>query len=181
MTDQDHDGSHIKGLLINLVHHWWPSLVQMDGFLKEFVTPIVKVWKDGKKESERKDERCFFTIEEYKKWQNRTNGGRGWRTKYYKGLGTSTSKEAKEYFKAIEEHELKFQWKDKEDGEAIDLAFNKKRADDRKEWINNYEDGVHIDHSKDAVSYYDFVHKELVQFAKYDVSRSVPCIVDGLK
>jgi len=22
MTDQDHDGSHIKGLLINLIHHW---------------------------------------------------------------------------------------------------------------------------------------------------------------
>merc|ERR1719160_1425867 len=43
MTDQDHDGSHIKGLLINMVHHWWPSLCQMDGFLKEFVTPIVKV------------------------------------------------------------------------------------------------------------------------------------------
>merc|ERR1719326_2069021 len=45
MTDQDHDGSHIKGLLINMVHAWWPSLFQMPGFLKEFVTPIVKVSK----------------------------------------------------------------------------------------------------------------------------------------
>merc|ERR1719226_361046 len=79
MTDQDHDGSHIKGLLINLIQHWWPSLVQMDGFLKEFVTPIVKVWKEGKKDSERKDERCFFTLNEYEKWQRRTNGGKGWK------------------------------------------------------------------------------------------------------
>ena len=28
MTDQDHDGSHIKGLIFNFVHHFWPSLLQ---------------------------------------------------------------------------------------------------------------------------------------------------------
>lgn len=42
MTDQDHDGSHIKGLLINFLHHFWPSLLKIPGFLKEFVTPIIK-------------------------------------------------------------------------------------------------------------------------------------------
>jgi len=181
MTDQDYDGSHIKGLLINMVHHWWPSLVKMDGFLKEFVTPIVKVWKDGKKEGERKDEKAFFTLNEFQAWQNRTSGGKGWKHKYYKGLGTSTSKEAKEYFKDLELHELRFRWASERDGEAIDLAFNKKRADDRKEWINAYEEGTFVDHSKPTVGYQDFVYKELVQFAKYDVSRSIPCIVDGFK
>jgi len=180
MTDQDHDGSHIKGLLLNLVSFWWPSLLQMDGFLKQFVTPIVKVWKQGKKDSERKDERCFFTMTEYEQWKRRTQGGKAWQSKYYKGLGTSTAKEAKEYFKDIENHEMGFKWKDKEDDQSLDLAFNKKRADDRKEWINNYE-GSHVDHSKNCVSYFDFVHKELVQFAKYDTSRSVPSVVDGFK
>jgi DNA topoisomerase-2 len=181
MTDQDHDGSHIKGLLINMVHHWWPSLAQMDGFLKEFVTPIVKVWKEGKKEGERKEERCFFTLNEFHMWQNRTNGGKGWKTKYYKGLGTSTSKEAKEYFKDIENHELRFRWASERDGQAIDLAFNKKRADDRKEWINAYEEGTFVDHSKPTIGYQDFIYKELVQYAKYDVSRSIPSLVDGFK
>jgi DNA topoisomerase-2 len=181
MTDQDFDGSHIKGLLINLVQHWWPSLLKVDGFLKEFVTPIVKVWKEGKKDGDRKDEKCFFTVIEYEKWKKRANGGKGYKTKYYKGLGTSTSKEAKEYFKDIENHEIDFKYHDKQDFEAIDLAFNKKRADDRKEWINGYTDGDHVDHSKTNISYYDFIHKELVQFAKYDVYRSVPCMVDGFK
>jgi DNA topoisomerase-2 len=181
MTDQDHDGSHIKGLLINLVHHWWPSLMKMNGFMKEFVTPIVKVWKDGKKDNERKDEQSFFTVSEYEQWKAATNNGKGWKSKYYKGLGTSTTKEAKEYFRDIEKHELRFRWGAPADGEAIDLAFNKKRADDRKEWINGYVDGTYVDHSKKVVGYHDFIHKELVQFAKYDVSRSIPSIVDGFK
>lgn len=43
MTDQDVDGSHIKGLLINFIHHFWPSLLKVPGFLTEFITPLVKV------------------------------------------------------------------------------------------------------------------------------------------
>jgi len=180
MTDQDHDGSHIKGLLINLIHVWWPSLVKMNGFLKEFITPIVKVWKDGGREGERREEKPFYTVSEYEAWRSRAPS-HGWKSKYYKGLGTSTLKEAKEYFRAISQHEIKFRWSSDRDGEAIDLAFNKKRADDRKDWINAYEDGSCVDHSKSVVGYWDFIHKELVQFAKYDVSRSVPSVVDGFK
>ncbi|CAK0829494.1 unnamed protein product [Prorocentrum cordatum] len=181
MTDQDHDGSHIKGLLINLIHFWWPSLAKMDGFLKQFITPIVKVWKDGKKDGERREETSFFTMDEYEKWKQQTGNARAWKSKYYKGLGTSTMKEAKEYFRDIEQHEKRFRWIGDRDGESIDLAFNKKRADDRKNWINAYEDGTNVDHSKSVVGYSDFIHKELVQFAKYDVSRSVPSVVDGFK
>lgn len=43
MTDQDHDGSHIKGLLINFLDHFYPSLLKIPEFLVEFVTPIVRV------------------------------------------------------------------------------------------------------------------------------------------
>jgi len=43
MTDQDHDGSHIKGLIMNFFHHFYPSLLRVPGFLVEFITPIIKV------------------------------------------------------------------------------------------------------------------------------------------
>lgn len=174
MADQDYDGSHIKGLLINMIQHWWPSLFKLSGFLKEFATPIVKVSK-GTQEMQ------FFTLQDYEKWKNVNKDGKGWAIKYYKGLGTSTSKEGKEYFKNIQDHELSFKWRSPKDDEAIDLAFNKKRADDRKDWINAYRDGETVDHSKDFVSYEDFVNKELVCFSKYDVMRSIPSMVDGFK
>ena len=40
-------------------------------------------------------------------------------------MGTSTSKEAKEYFRNIEDHGMTFDWTEGT-GEALDLAFNKK-------------------------------------------------------
>eukprot|EP00931_Biecheleriopsis_adriatica_P084093 TRINITY_DN5779_c0_g2_i3.p1 TRINITY_DN5779_c0_g2~~TRINITY_DN5779_c0_g2_i3.p1 ORF type:complete len:1238 (-),score=371.19 TRINITY_DN5779_c0_g2_i3:124-3837(-) len=174
MADQDYDGSHIKGLLINMIQHWWPSLFKMEGFLKEFITPIVKVSK-GQQEIQ------FFTLADYEAWKDKNNNGKGWTTKYYKGLGTSTAKEGKDYFKNIKDHRMEFRWTGQKDDELIDLAFNKKRADDRKEWINCYKDGDAVDHSKSVVSYADFVNKELVCFSRYDVMRSIPCFVDGFK
>ena len=33
MADQDQDGSHIKGLIINFIHTFWPSLININNFL----------------------------------------------------------------------------------------------------------------------------------------------------
>ena len=100
MTDQDHDGSHIKGLLINFIHHFWPSLLKIDGFVSEFVTPIIKATKGAEILN-------FFTIPEFEIWSEEVNL-KSYKIKYYKGLGTSTAKEAKEYFSRIQDHIIKF-------------------------------------------------------------------------
>ena len=57
--------------------------------------------------------------------------------KYYKGLGTSTSKEFKEYFK--EKKFVTFKHNGQASNDAIDKVFNKKRADDRKDWLGDYD------------------------------------------
>lgn len=174
MTDQDHDGSHIKGLLINLIHAWWPSLARQSGFIKEFFTPIVKVSKG-------RATIPFYTLPEYQVWKEQCAESSSWKTKYYKGLGTSTAKEAKEYFSEINTHRLAYKYEGPEDDVAIDLAFNKKRADDRKLWMNSYVEGDLVDHSVKEVSYKDFIDKELVLFSKASVQRAIPNLMDGFK
>ena len=104
------------------------------------------------------------------------------KAKYYKGLGTSTAVEAKEYFSAIGDHKIEFEFVDEEDMEVIDMAFNKKFADRRKEWLMTY-DPVHtfVDHSQERLRYKDFVNKELILFSVADCLRSIPSLCDGLK
>jgi DNA topoisomerase-2 len=177
MADQDPDGSHIKGLLINLFHYYWPNLLKHPGFLQEFATPIVKA-----KKKNGKSEMPFFTLQEYEDWRQQTGDGLpGWTIKYYKGLGTSSSQEAKEYFSNLPLHVMDFSWEGAESGEVIEMVFSKKRADDRKQWLLKYESDLYVDHNQAAVTYSDFVNKELIHFSMMDNMRSIPSLIDGLK
>ena len=173
MTDQDHDGSHIKGLIMNFLHHFYPSLLKIPGFLIEFITPIIKATKG-------KESISFFTLPEYENWRESTNT-KGWKIKYYKGLGTSTSAEAKEYFSSISQHRKEFKWDGDDDGESLEMAFSKKKVEQRKDWLRNFVPGTYLDHEQESISYSDFVHKELILFSRADLERSIPNIMDGLK
>ena len=126
MTDQDVDGSHIKGLLFNIFHTLWADLLKIDkSFLTCLATPIVKVKKA-------KNEIVFYNLTDYDAWKENNDNGKGWATKYYKGLGTSTKAEAKEYFANM--HITNYTHTEETDA-SINLAFNKEQADDRKEII----------------------------------------------
>ncbi|CAH1249009.1 TOP2A [Branchiostoma lanceolatum] len=185
MTDQDQDGSHIKGLLINFIHHNWPSLLRLR-FLEQFITPIVKVSKN-------KQDLSFYSLPEFEEWKSETSNWHTWKVKYYKGLGTSTSKEAKEYFADMHRHRIPFKYNGPEDDAAVDLAFNKKKCDNRKEWLTNWMQdrkqrremglGEQYLYGKETkhLTFNEFVHKELVLFSNSDNERSIPSLVDGLK
>ncbi len=176
MTDQDHDGSHIKGLIINFIHFYWPSLLFRNEFVKEFITPIVKASKGDVSHS-------FFTINDYKAfWDKIKQSPSGWKIKYYKGLGTSTNSEAKEYFKNIEHHRITFSYQNKEDDEAITLAFSKENAEQRRKWLSAFEpNNTNLDLSSRFMRYKEFIDKELIFFSNSDNIRSIPSLLDGFK
>ena len=171
MTDQDLDGSHIKGLGINLFQSQWHDLIQIDNFIGFMNTPILKATKG-------KQVKNFYYDDEYTKWKEE-NDTRGWKIKYYKGLGTSTAKEFKEYFS--EKKIVNFEYNGEVSDNSLDLVFNKERADDRKEWLGNYNKENILNTNEESVRYEDFVNKEFIHFSKYDCERSIPNLMDGLK
>lgn len=170
MCDQDHDGSHIKGLLFNVFSVLWPSLFKFPNFLESFLTPIVKATKGNQVVS-------FYNLHNYEQWKK---DKKGWAIKYYKGLGTSTQKDAKEYFKNLTKNRISYTHTDKTD-QCFDLAFNKKKADERKEWLMNYRPENVLEFNGTPIPLNDFIHKDLIHFSNDDLSRSIPSLVDGLK
>ena len=133
-------------------------------------TPILKAKKGS-------TELNFYSDGEYNKWKEE-NDITGWKIKYYKGLGTSTGKEFREYFE--NKKVVGFEHSEKSE-DSIDMVFNKKRADDRKDWLSFYDRKKFLDTSKTSVSYEEFIDKEFIHFSKYDCDRSIPNLMDGLK
>lgn len=126
-SDQDLDGFHICGLMINMLHTFWPELFELN-LIYKMKTPIVIV-KTGKKEID------FFTEEDFKEWKEK-NKDKKYKSKYYKGLGTFKNENFKKYMNNLDKYIVPLTIEDKDDIECIDLAFNRKRADARKEWLN---------------------------------------------
>ena len=171
MTDQDLDGSHIKGLGLNLFQDQWNSLSTLDNFLGFMNTPILKAKKNGQ-------EKLFYNEGEYNLWKQE-NDTKGWNVKYYKGLGTSTGKEFKEYF--ANKKIVYFNHEGSVSDNIIDMIFNKKRSEERKGWLSNYDRNSYLDTDSNKVSHKDFINKEMIHFSIYDCERSIPNLMDGLK
>ncbi|KOS18270.1 DNA topoisomerase 2 [Escovopsis weberi] len=181
MTDQDHDGSHIKGLLINFLQVQYPSLLKIPDFLREFITPVVKVWQGSNPKRPQKL-KAFFTQPQYEEWKEANKSDmHKWHYKYYKGLGTSDNDDAQVYFTNLDEHLKEFDVMRTDEADLFDLAFSKKKADARKEWLGNFIPGTFLDHTSKVIKYSDFVNKELILFSMADNMRSIPSMIDGFK
>uniref|UniRef100_A0A7S2JZE7 DNA topoisomerase (ATP-hydrolyzing) n=1 Tax=Leptocylindrus danicus TaxID=163516 RepID=A0A7S2JZE7_9STRA len=175
MTDMDTDGSHIKGLIINFIHFFWPSLLEC-GFISEFTTPLLKARHGQKVQS-------FYSMQEYESWREKTSNADKYTIKYYKGLGTNTTAEALDYFENFDRHRRKYQYNADFDDRMINLVFDKGSASKRKDWIlKSYDPKGTVECTDDGhVPYHEFINKELIHFSHGDNLRSIPSAIDGLK
>jgi DNA gyrase/topoisomerase IV subunit B len=168
------DGHHIKGLVMNFFETYWPELLEL-GIVKTLMTPVVKAFHKRNK----KDIIKFYNVPDYEKWK-KTKASSNYNVKYFKGLGTSTTKEAKECFEDFLD-KINTYNTDNETKQNIALAFDKTKANDRKKWLANYDRNLVVDNKQKNINVSDFINKELIHFSIDDIKRSIPNIMDGLK
>ena len=188
LTDQDLDGYHIKGLIMNFVHTYWKELMEVPEFFTSLQTPILKAFPKS-----RGKPLVFYSQIDYNNWL-KDNDVDKYNIHYYKGLGSSTNEEVKECFKTFDENLLRYIYETQPiecsnkrpnvltiTDDAIDLAFNKDRTDDRKEWLNCYDKDIKPNITNNQIPISEFINKELIHFSNYDNIRSIPLLYDGLK
>uniref|UniRef100_A0A1I8ICT6 DNA topoisomerase 2 n=1 Tax=Macrostomum lignano TaxID=282301 RepID=A0A1I8ICT6_9PLAT len=190
MSDQDTDGIHIRGLVLNLLHCFWPELLLSRwDFLRLLVMPIAKATPpaDVKADSEE-----FYSMDSLAKWISSKPDWRRWSLKYYKGLGGFTAAEGRRFFvRLFSGQSVRLVRRDagqggEQDDAALVLAFGPD-ADARKAWLaeaaadSSLAEELNKSSPNAELSCSDFIHRELVQFSLADNRRSIPALMDGLK
>ncbi|CAM9963110.1 unnamed protein product, partial [Ectocarpus sp. 12 AP-2014] len=175
LCDADSDGAHIAGLLLNVFNCFWPGLIDA-GFIGSMATPIVRAT------GPRGEVKLFYTEFDHSEWLKKNSSGERakFKQKFLKGLGSSSAKEAKEYFENFSKSLVRFT-RDEGSSNAMTLAFPKDRANDRKAWLSSYDKSEILDPKQAEVSPSEFVHLGLKHFSESDVRRSIPSAIDGLK
>lgn len=175
LTDADVDGLHIEGLILNMFHVLFPSILDREKpFLVSMKTPIVRVFK--------KDGDLLFYDENKFNQFLQYQDGKVIKSKYYKGLGTTKSEDVPDTF-----GEKMVQYK-REDGLSVTMnkVFHKNCSDDRKQWLEVYDkkkSSLSLDETGKLtdMSISSFLDEEVIKFSHRDCARSIPNLYDGLK
>jgi len=172
LTDADPDGDHIKGLLINYFHYFFPTLIERN-YICSLRTPIIKATIGN-------TIKTFYYKKDYINWYKKQTN-KNIIIKYYKGLGTNDDEDILRIFE--DQCNVKYNNDEKAD-DTINMVFDKKRADDRKVWLENFTD-TEFEYEKEddeeIVNISDFFNNEMIKFSLYDNNRSIPCVITGYK
>lgn len=173
LTDSDVDGIHISGLIMNFFHNLFPSLLERESpFLVSMQTPIVRVFQKS-------GDILFYDENRFKTFA--VEQTKNFKSKYYKGLGTTKSEDVPDTFgEKMIEYVM-----DEDVSITINKVFHKNFTDDRKKWIEAYNpiNNLSLDDcgkvTKMKMS--SFLNNEVVKFSLNDCARSIPNLFDGFK
>lgn len=172
LFDADVDGQHIIGLIYNFLRSRYPSLLERN-FINVMQTPLIRVTANNKKYQ-------FFSSNDYREWCER-NPSVKHKANYYKGLSSSNDEEVKEAFQS--RRIVEYKWDEHaEDNTA--MAFDDGNSDARKKWVLSWDphkgiSSMAAEYTNDSFSH--FIYHELCEFSHYNVQRSIPSLIDGLK
>jgi DNA topoisomerase-2 len=175
VADADCDGIHIEGLIMNLIHSLFPSLLdRKEPYLIGMKTPIARVFIP------KKDDLLFYDEVRFNKYISEQT--KKVNAKYYKGLGTTREEDVPDTFglKMIE------YITDNNSNTNMNKVFHKKYADARKTWLEEYsphEQSFSLDDQDNIsqMSISNFLNGEMIKFSHADCARSIPNGIDGLK
>ena len=183
IVDADVDGIHISGLLQNMIHNLFPTLLnRQDSFVTAMQTPIVRVFPSiGVKK-----EILFYDEREYTKYitkHNKQFPDKKVKKKYYKGLGSSSDQDIADTFG---KKMIRFKT-DEHTDLNMHKIFHTTQSDARKQWVTDYdEENVALSWTGDkqetvSLDISDFLNTEMIKFSIDDCKRSLPSLMDGLK
>jgi DNA topoisomerase-2 len=178
ITDQDTDGFHITGLIMNFFHSMFPSLFFKPGFISSMFTPIMNITVNKKTLR-------FYNLEQATEYLK--TAPKNATVKYLKGLGSSNDQDIKDTFgKLLVLYRITEQSSINTEMEKI---FHQKYAEQRKEWLRNFKYNQSIINVEGFitqpviynVSFEEFLNVEMIKYSMEDCIRNLPNIYDGLK
>jgi DNA topoisomerase-2 len=177
-TDADDDGTHIRGLLLEMFQHEWPQLFAAPGFLIYIRTPVTRA-RNAKGEV-----KSFYSESSYYAWYNalEEKAKAQWTAEHLKGLGSLTGDDALEIFSDLDKYICEYHYSGSECDEAVAFSFDTKRAAERRALLSQRPPDSFRDLSSNAImSPGDFLRESLPVFWHRSNARAIPRMEDGLK
>ncbi len=168
VCDADSDGIHIQGLILNILHYYFPSvLLRTEPFVYNMRTPITKV-TIGRRV------RYFYDLRESTAFLERT--AKKPRVEYLKGLGSSEDADIQASFGV----QVVAMVGDDRMEDNMNKAFAADQTDARKQWLLCYDESeTHAHKNEQTIS--DMINHDLIQFSIYNCHRNLPNLFDGFK